>query len=267
MVKICALQLPTLSMSESRIEYYLKEIKKDKPDLILIGEYVLNNFLSELIKLPKNMIIKQSDHKKELFLKFAKELDIIFIAPLVLPFKDGFLKVIAKFSKDGFEYEKQNILISYSHWNEFKFFKNRTKKIKILKFDIKNIKFGVLSGYDAHFDRVWDEVRLNDIDCVLVPCASTFDSNQRWLELLKTRAFLNSTYILRANRVGKAKFGKSAYNFYGNSSLISPNGILLDSLDDNEDFLTTSIDLKEVKNSKKLWKFNLIAKKLFKGKF
>lgn len=69
---------------------------------------------------------------------------------------------------------------------------------------------------------------------VIVPSACTFESKQRWEELLKTRAFLNSTSILRVNRIGKTK---DEWNFYGDTLFINAFGEIESKLGSEEEML------------------------------
>jgi len=49
---VAALQLPTLGMNATRLEFYLKNAKDRDVKLVLFGEYVLNHFFLELAKCP-----------------------------------------------------------------------------------------------------------------------------------------------------------------------------------------------------------------------
>ena len=258
MSKIAALQLPTLALSESRLDYYIKASKDNGADLVILGEYVINSFFTELISMPKNMIKEQSEVKKESLVKFAKKYGIEIIAPFVTVEKDGFKKLCLKISKDEIKKYEQQILMSYSHWNEEKFFKNSCKNLKLFNFKYKDIKCALCFGFEAHFDFFWTEIRAKKIDLLILPTASTFNSEQRWLEMLKTRAFLNSCAVLRVNRIGKLK-NDNNWNFYGNTLYINAFGELIECLKDKEEMLI--IDAKKAKDARKLWKFELIAKK------
>ncbi|AVK80904.1 carbon-nitrogen hydrolase family protein [Campylobacter fetus] len=268
MAKICVLQLNTLAMSDSRIDYYLKLAKERGAGLVLIGEYVLNSFFTEIIKMPKSMIKEQSEHKRASLLNLAKKYDLIIVAPIILLKGKDIYKVIAKFSPQSVKYEEQNIFIDYSHWNESKFFKNSKKdSLSVMSFTYDRFKFGVMFGYETHFDRLWQEMMSKKIDCVLVPTACTLNSKDRWNELLKMRAFTNNIYILRANRLGKAKFDEVNSEFYGNSMLISPHGEIMDSLDTNEGMLVCELDKKLLNEARSIWKFSQKSSYLqeFKG--
>jgi len=55
------LQLPTMGMNATRLDFYLKKAKERDCKLLLMGEYVLNHFFKELVNMPKSMI---KEHKK-----------------------------------------------------------------------------------------------------------------------------------------------------------------------------------------------------------
>ncbi|CZE47474.1 carbon-nitrogen family hydrolase [Campylobacter geochelonis] len=258
MSKICLIQLPTLSMSEARIDYYIRIVKENGANLAVLGEYVLNSFFTELLKMPKTLIKEQISHKKELMSELAKKYDITIIAPFILPKGKGFIKGVAKFMPNSTRFWEQSFLINYPHWDEKSFFLNQDEKLNLPIFTHEKFKFGVLSGFEAHFDVCWQELMKAGVDVVLVPTASTFESNLRWQEMLKTRAFTNLVYVLRVNRVGKAKFGDEVCEFYGDSFAISPNGEISSSLKNEEGILLFELCKKELKDERKLWKFREI---------
>lgn len=254
-MKICALQLPTLPMSSARLDYYLQICANEGVELVCIGEYVLNNFFRDLIKMPKNLIKEQSDMRKIIINDLCKKYDLNIIAPLVLQKKRGFVKVCAKFSKTQNKFYEQNFLMPYSHWNEKSFFINETSKINIPIFTLNRLKFGIISAYETNFDICWQEIMRKKVDVVITPGACTFFSEKRWKELLKTRAFTNSVYILRINRVGEHKYENEKWNFYGQSMLISPFGEIINELGKDEEMLLSHVDKKEVNKARSIWKF------------
>lgn len=91
-----------------------------------------------------------------------------------------------------------------------------------------------------------------------MPCANTFESKQRWRELLKMRAFLSSTAILRVNRIGQAKSGSEVWEFYGDSLYVDAFGQIKECLSDKEEMLI--IDTPKASEAKKLWGFDKIIK-------
>ncbi len=263
MSKVCILQLPTLSMSENRIDYYLKLVSESGAKIVVLGEYILNSFFGELKNMQKNLILEQSTHKIEIFTKFAKQYNLIIIAPIILVKHNQIFKVVAKFSQNKVIFHEQNFLIPYEYWNEADFFANSKnyKEPSFLTFNFEKIKFGVMFGFEAHFDISWEFMRKNNIDCVLMPVANIFDTNIRWNELLKMRAFTNSMQILRANKIGKAKFSKDEiYDFYGYSSNYGADGNLISYLKNEEGILEVEISKKDINDISKIWNFKEIYK-------
>lgn len=377
MINVCVLQLPTLSMSENRIDYYMKVAKENGARIVLLGEYELNSFFSELKKMPRSIACEQSEHKQELMARLAAKYDLHIVAPIIraasgailrqagifggtaqkslgggensaslkgeqgckgelnskndlnsaseqsskgglsscgahaLNFKaansaDGlnlsasipsnsnasnlkaesqkdaseeeifcasenepiWVKSCAKFSPSEVKFYDQNILMDYPHWNEEGFFANRKSrkigKISPMIFSEGGVKFGVCFGYEAHFDVFWRYFMQKNVGCVLVPCASTFESGGRWRELLKMRAFTNSLYVIRANRIGEAKFGESEFKFYGESFVVTPGGEIANELKNEEGVLMCEVDADEIAAARGLWKFrkNLVGRGL-----
>ncbi|WP_298755949.1 carbon-nitrogen hydrolase family protein [uncultured Campylobacter sp.] len=381
MINVCVLQLPTLSMSENRIDYYMKVAKDNGARIVLLGEYELNSFFSELKKMPRSIACEQSEHKQELMARLAAKYDLHIVAPIIRAasgailrqagifggatqksarcgenslslkgeqgrkgglnsksdlssndgsnskgdlnsasesnFKGGsnscgakslnfkaanlksaseapnalnseesqkdageeeifcasenepiWVKSCAKFSPSEVKFYDQNILMDYPHWNEEGFFANRKSrkigKISPMIFSEGGVKFGVCFGYEAHFDVFWRYFMQKNVGCVLVPCASTFESGGRWRELLKMRAFTNSLYVIRANRIGEAKFGESEFKFYGESFVVTPGGEITNELKNEEGVLMCEVDADEIAAARGLWKFrkNLVSRGL-----
>lgn len=382
MINVCVLQLPTLSMSENRIDYYMKVAKDNGARIVLLGEYELNSFFSELKKMPRSIACEQSEHKQELMARLAAKYDLHIVAPIIraasgailrqagifgsaaqksasssgenslslkseqgckgepnsksdLNSNDGsnskgalnskneqsskggssscgakslnfkaanlksaseapnalnseesqkdaseeeifcasenepiWVKSCAKFSPSEVKFYDQNILMDYPHWNEEGFFANRKSrkigKISPMIFSEGGVKFGVCFGYEAHFDVFWRYFMQKNVGCVLMPCASTFESGGRWRELLKMRAFTNSLYVIRANRIGEAKFGESEFKFYGESFVVTPSGEIANELKNEEGVLMCEVDADEIAAARGLWKFrkNLVSRGL-----
>ena len=254
MSRVAALQLHTLAMSDSRIDHYLNLAAKDGASVVVLGEYVINSFFNEIVKMPKSMIKEQSEHKKTSLSAMANRYNLTIIAPLLQIKGKECKKVIAKFSPQSTKYEEQNILIDYPHWNEAKFY-SKKESFGIMSFSVDKIKFGVIFGFEAHFDRIWTEIVDKKIDCVLLPSACTLNSSNRWNELLKMRALTNNLYIVRVNRLGKAKFDDIESEFYGQTMLINPHGEIENSLDSNEGMLMCDIDKKLILQARSIWKF------------
>jgi predicted amidohydrolase len=96
---------------------------------------------------------------------------------------------------------------------------------------------------------------------LLLPTAATFDSHNRWREILKTRAFTHNLYILRANRVGEYLDKEIKWKFYGDSMLVDPMGEVKAMLEDKESLMVVEVSRKEVREAKRLWGFHRQLKK------
>ncbi len=154
-----ALQLPTLGMNATRLEFYLKNAYERGTRLMLMGEYVINHFFKELITMPPSMVKEQSAKHIELLVSFAAKYDMVFIVPVVRIKKKKYYKVIAKVTAKSVSYYNQQILLPYAHWNEKKFFSNPVEKLKSpMTFTIDGFKVMVMSGFELHFDIFWQYV-------------------------------------------------------------------------------------------------------------
>jgi len=253
---VAALQLPTLGMNATRLEFYLKQADSRGADVMLLGEYVLNHFFKEFATMAPNMVKEQSRKHMELLKSLAVKYDIVFIAPIIVTKKDGYHKTIVKVTSKHTKYYEQQILLPYAHWNEKKFFANKVAPLKVpMTFTIKSFKIMVMAGFELHFDPFWQEVTRKKIDLVLLPTASTFGSHNRWREIIKTKAFLHGCFILRANRLGEYSDNEVKWKFYGDTMLVSPEGEVDMMLEDKESMLIEVIDKKEITEHRRSWGF------------
>ena len=253
---IAALQLPTLGMQATKLDFYLKNAHARGVQLVLLGEYVLNHFFKELPNIPIKMIKEQSDKHIELLKKFAIKYQMVFVAPLIIIKKNQYIKTIVKITSKSISYYEQQILMPYKHWNEKKMFSNQIKKLEApLTFKIEGFNIMAMGGFELHFDFFWTEVTRKKIDLVLLPTASTFGSHNRWREIIKTKAFLHGCYILRANRLGEFKENDLKWKFYGDSMLVEPSGEIYMMLEDKESMLIETISKNAIKEHEKSWAF------------
>ncbi|MBD3788867.1 MAG: carbon-nitrogen hydrolase family protein [Campylobacterales bacterium] len=253
---VAALQLPTLGMNATRLEFYLKQAHERGVDVMLLGEYVLNHFFKELESMSIAMVKEQSRKHIELLKHLAQKYEIIFIAPIILTQKDGYHKTIVKITHKSVSYYEQQILLPYPHWNEKKFFANPVEPLKdAMSFTIKGFKVMVMAGFELHFDPFWEQVTRKKIDLVLLPTASTFGSHNRWREVIKTKAFLHGCFILRANRLGEYSDGEVKWKFYGDTMLVNPEGEVVMMLEDKESMLIEVLNKSEITQHRKSWAF------------
>jgi predicted amidohydrolase len=122
-------------------------------------------------------------------------------------------------------------------------------------FKVDGFKFAVVSGFELHFDAIFSQLDSKNVDCILVPSVSTFDSYERWKALLCSRAFTHNCYMLRANRIGSYEDKEVTWNFYGDSLLVSPNGEILEHLGNKEELLIVDMSHTDVVQARRAWGF------------
>lgn len=156
-----------------------------------------------------------------------------------------------------YPFYRQQQLIEYHHWNEARFFDNHKHKIlkKPLIFTHNGFNIAALFGFEVHFDEFWLSMKKEGVDIVLLPCANTFQSNARWRELCKVRAFLNGCVVIRANRVGTSVINDNEWVFYGDSLIAMPNGEIIDNLRDKEAMLSLEIYKNKILEMAHEWGF------------
>ena len=262
MIQIAALQTATLGMDPKGLEHYFKTARAREARLILLGEYVLNHFFKELESMPLGMIKEQSTHHLAMIRELAKRYDMVVVAPLVQVKSGKCYKTVVKVTPKTTHTYYQQILIDYSHWNEAKFFANEVAPLQDpLIFRLDGVKFAVMGGFELHFNPLFDRLVARGVDVLLLPTSSTFDSYNRWREIIKTRAFLHNIYILRANRVGEYMEKEIKWKFYGDSMLVTPTGEIDTILEDRESLMVAAVDHKTVSEAKRVWGFEKQLKK------
>lgn len=255
-MRAAVLQLSSQGMSSTKLYNHIRVANKKGVKLLLLGEYILNPFFKELENMSPSMIEEQSLHQIKILKELAKSYAITIVAPLIIVKKGKCYKSIVKFSPTSTAYYTQQLLINYAHWNEEKFFANPVAPLQTpLIFKIDGFKFAVIFGFEIHFDAVFEKLSNKNVDCILVPSVSTFDSYERWKMVLSTRAFTNSCYILRANRIGEYSDKEYDWKFYGDSVLYSPDGELLNHLGNKEELMIVEMSHTDVVSSRRVWGF------------
>jgi predicted amidohydrolase len=243
-------------MSTTKLYHFVRIAHKNGVKLVLLGEYLFNSFFKELQNTPISMLKEQSEHHIRILRDLAANYGITFVAPLVVVRRGEPYKCIVKIAPTSVSYYYQQILINYAHWNEEKFFANEAAPLgPPMTFRIDGMKFAVMGGFELHFDPLWTEVMRKNVDCVLLPTISTFESRQRWRDIIRSRAFTNNCYVLRANRVGEYQEADYTWKFYGDSLLMNPQGELEMSLGDTEELMIVDLRHDEVLQARRDWGF------------
>lgn len=250
------LQLPSIGMSSTKLYHYIRIAHKKNVKVLVLGEYLLNSFFKELETMSVTMIKEQSEHQIKILKELSLNYAMTIIAPLVIVKKKQLYKTIIKFSPNSTSYYFQQVLINYSHWNEAKFFANQIEELKApMVFSVDGFKFALISGFEMHIDKLWTMASQKNVDAVIVPSVSTFESSSRWKNLAQMRAFTHNCYILRANRIGEYKEKDYTWHFYGDSFLIDPNGDVLNELGNKEELMLVEMLHSEVIEAKRNWGF------------
>jgi predicted amidohydrolase len=261
-MRAAVLQLSSQGMSSTKLYNYIRIANKKGVKVLLLGEYILNPFFKELTSMSHSMIKEQAQHQIKILKELSASYKMTIIAPLILVKKKKIYKTIAKFAPASTSYYQQQILINYAHWNEEKFFDNEIKPLNApLVFKVDGFKFGVISGFELHFDQIFEQLNEKNIDCLLVPSVSTFESYDRWKALIATRAFTHNSYILRANRIGEYQDKTSTWHFYGDSILVDPNGELLTHLGNKEELMIVDMQHSDVVRARRTWGFKEAQKR------
>ncbi|WP_224316081.1 carbon-nitrogen hydrolase family protein [Campylobacter canadensis] len=255
-MKIAALQLQTQNLSNSRLDYYLRICEQKGVKLVALSEYVINPFFSELKKMSKEEIKIQSDTKLQFLKQFSDKRDICIIAPYIKFIKDKIYKSCAVIYKNKIKSYNQQILIPYKHWNEANFFANIKKDLKPMCFNLNGFKIALMFGYEIHFDEFFKNY---NADLLVLPCSNTYESNNRWLELVKMRAFLNHSSILRINQIGKVNVDFIEWEFYGKSCFVSSYGQVEQELSNEEEILLCELEKRN--KAADLWQFAKLRNK------
>jgi len=265
-MRAAVLQLNAQGMSSTKLYNNIRVAHKKGVKVLLLGEYVLNPFFKELQNMSLSMIKEQASHQIKILKELSSTYSMTIIAPLILVKKDALFKTIAKFSPSSTSYYQQQILINYSHWNEEKFFSNTIDTIQTpMIFKIDGFKFGVISGFELHFDEIFHSLKEKKVDAILVPSVATFESYERWKALISTRAFTNNCYVLRANRIGEYLDKEFSWKFYGDSVLASPHGEILSHLGNKEELMIVDMTHTEVVHARRAWGFKDTINKRIKS--
>jgi len=255
-MKAAVLQLNAQGMSSTKLYNYIRIAHTKNVKVLLLGEYVLNPFFNELQKMSLSMIKEQANHQIKILKELSTTYKMTIVVPIIIVKKKEVYKTIAKFSPSSTSYYKQQILINYAHWNEEKFFANEVTDLQTpMIFKVDGFKFAVMSGFELHFDELFTTLSSKNIDCILVPSVSTFESYERWKALILTRAFTHNCYVLRANRIGEYQDKDFIWQFYGDSILASPSGELLEHLGNTQELMLVDMNHTQVIHSRRTWGF------------
>ena len=255
-MRAAVLQLSAQGLSSTKLYNFIRVAHKQGVKVLLLGEYILNPFFKELESMSVSMIKEQAKSQSKILKELSTTYNMTIVAPLLIVKKKEVYKTVAKFSPNSSSYYQQQILINYTHWNEEKYFSNVATELQTpLVFKVDGFKFAIINGFELHFDALFAKLSPKNVDCVLVPSVSTFDSYERWKALILSRAFTHNCYILRANRIGEYQDKEFSWKFYGDSLLASPNGEVVEHLGNKEELMIVDMNHGDVVQARRTWGF------------
>lgn len=254
-MKILVSQFENIKPNSKSFNKYLSSACKKKDiDMIVLGEYVSSAFFKEL-KPNYNKLHKDFLALESYFQSLATKYKTTIVAPIIECKNNKIFKSIMIVSEKKTNFYHSQRLMQMEHWNECVFFNNDLKAREPFVFKINGLNISVLFGFETHFDELWIKLRKKNVDIVIVPTASTFNSNERWARLLQTRSFLNNCFVVRVNRVGEYIEDNIVWKFYGDSFIALPDGNLGDTLGDKEGIMVSEIKISMLDEAKRDWGF------------
>jgi len=102
-------------------------------------------------------------------------------------------------------------------------------------------RVGMTVCYDLRFPALFHRMSVLGMDILAVPAAFTVPTGRaHWHVLLKTRAFESLTYVIASGQWGEHEGGRLTY---GHSSIVSPWGEVIATLDEGVGAVVADIDL------------------------
>ena len=229
----------TKQENEEKVFIQLQEAVKEKPDIICLSELFLSwgkDFYGGTVKIEE---IKK-------YQNFAKENNVNIILGSValesnLPNKTtNTCFIIDRKGTIRGQYDK--IHLYKVNKPDFKFDEGEDTIAgnRLGLFELDNVKIGVGICFDLRFPEYFRELAKNGVQIIFLP--SHFRKNTgaiAWNVLTRARAIENQVYFCAVDQTGE--------DLCGNTKVISYNGEVLKSLNDEEGILTIDLDLEEQK--------------------
>ncbi len=225
MIKIAAVQFHSKENTDENLERSKRFIElavEKEARLIAFPELFLTPwFPAEISEKAFKNAISLKSHYLKLYKGLSKKFDTIIVVPFFESYKRSYYNSTAVFDcgKLSGVYRKVHIP-SIPYWEEKYYFKSG-KDFPV--FDTSIGKIGIQTCWDNFFFEGYRSLALQGAKLVISPTASAYQTQSRWRMVIATHALLNNIFILRVNRVGKEKHQE----FYGNSFLVGPDGILV----------------------------------------
>lgn len=255
-IKVAGIQLDvknTVSKEDKEINIkkaitFIKTV--DSSDLIVLPELFTIGYTREAFeKLPELADTKDSETISR-FCELAKEKNSFIVFGFAEKAADKYYNSIAIINNKGnlVDIYRKKHIPQFGDCIEKEFFERGNK---IITFDLKGVKIGVINCYDIRFPEFTRKLALEENIDLLIH-ASAFpkdDAFPSWHPFVITRAIENQIYILSITRAGK-NFGNSIFCPPWINWEIKP--IVLD---DSEKILKVSIDTDIIKKVRETYQF------------
>ncbi len=225
MIKVAAVQFHSKENMEENFQKSLRfiELAAEKgAKLIAFPELFLTHwFPSEISERSFSLAISLKSSYHKFYKELSKRYKIVLVIPFFERYRRACYNSTAVFDNGRLSgvYRKVH-LPSIPYWEEKYYFKSGNE------FPVFETSLGVLgiqTCWDNFFFEGYRSLALKGAKLVITPTASAYQTQSRWRMVIATHALLNNIFILRVNRVGKERHQE----FYGNSFLVGPDGILI----------------------------------------
>ncbi len=120
-------------------------------------------------------------------------------------------------------------------------------KIEVL--DTPFGRLGIAVCYDLRFPEMFRSMADKQVDIIAVPSAFTaITGKAHWETLVRARAIENLAYVIAAAQGGYHVSGRETY---GNSMIVDPWGVVLDSLPRGTGMVSAEIDLQKIHDTRR----------------
>mgnify|MGYP001424054057 CR=1 FL=1 len=265
-LKLAWIQAKSQGDLEANSSYYqsrIRELAKDKPDLVLLPELFLGDYFAIEEKAKSLDLAIALDHPvlKE-FQNLAKELKL----SLSFPFYEKVSSAI-RFNSMLIFNEKAEIASHYRKLHipddpgfyEKYYFRPGDRGIQVA--DLEKVKLGSLICWDQWFPEAARLTAMQGAELLFYPTAIAWDDNEdesvyqdqlsAWKTIMRSHAIANNVFVVAVNRVGR----EGHLNFWGNSFVVDPFGKELYSDAVDEAVTSLEIDLSQIEEARKIWPF------------
>lgn len=254
MFKVAAIQMVAREKKEENIERALKfiqlAVEKDVKLIAFPELFATKWFPSEIKEENFKLAETLSGETINIMKREAKKNKIVILVPFFERYRKKFFNSCAVIDGGALVgvYRKVHVP-NIPLWEE-KYYFSEGNDFPV--FETSLGKIGVQICFDNFYFEGYRILALKGAELIVTPTASAFNTQKRWRTVIATHALLNNVYVLRVNRTGEEKYQE----FYGNSFLVSPDGIIsTEPAGKPEGLYIANVDLEEVKRVRKIFPF------------